>query len=153
MAEYNGMSASFGGTPISGTKAPWVDNPDTKLQDMINDVLRAATTRIGAPSPAQAALMGKALDTQLGVSGKGPMLATEQAKVAGDQYKTNTDIVQGQKPNVTGIGVGGREPEQWHTPMGTPTANKMPRSKVTDNSISDTIKSLGSKYGFIEGGQ
>ena len=141
MAAYNGSDAL--GNSISGVRAPWVDNPDTKLQDMIDDVLRASTTRIGAPNPTQAGLMTSALTAQLGVSGKSPQLAVEQAKVAGDQYKQNTEIVQGQKPNVTGIGVGAipeRNPIVGLTPTGgTPSASKMTISHLTGKPIKEEI--------------
>ena len=140
MAAYNGSDAL--GNSISGVRAPWVDNPDTKLQDMIDDVLRASTTRIGAPNPTQAGLMTSALTAQLGVSGKSPQLAVEQAKVAGDQYKQNTEIVQGQKPYVSAFGVGGKPAEDWHTPMGTPATSKMLTSRVTGKPIKDEIDKI-----------
>ena len=103
------------------------DSDDTKLQEMIADVMRAATTRIGAPNATQATMMGDALKTAGGVYGNKISAGIHEAANALDKYKANDAIVQGQKLMPAGVttpslGAGGGIPGL--TPDDTTGKNK-----------------------------
>jgi hypothetical protein len=116
---------------------------DTKIQELIADVMRAATTRIGAPTMAQATLMGDALKTAGGVYGNQALVGIHDAQNALKSYEISNTNLQGQKPtptdkdkdkdkdkNVTppSLGVGGGI--TGLTPVDTDTTKKIKLSKV-----------------------
>lgn len=95
-------------TDAQKTRAFFNPSATDKLNEMIDNMNRAATTRIGAPNQVQASLMNDALSAQLGVAGitgEAGRGVYEKAKIetaaAANAYKDNAATVAKQMTPTT----------------------------------------------------
>jgi hypothetical protein len=73
------------------------DSPEANLQEMIKDVMRAATTRVGAPTAVQANLMSTALHAAGGVYGNQLNASNVEQQNRNVTDTLNANIAAGQR--------------------------------------------------------